>query len=341
MYKHLLISHTNSFKYIGPIGKGGFGSVVKAVHILDNNFYAIKKIKLHLGVEQDIKEHKVFREVQTMIMVNNANVVRYYTCWVELADEDEQKREKKKIENSYKRYSHAFNKPKDMSQTNMPKPSRIDESDDDIEFKNVSAYGISKLEKSDSGIEWEHDDENNNVSNNSEANESDNIQFVSKRESNFDEESKKDVKNYQDYESSSGSSYYSSDSLDSVFDYTSCFDLLEKKKDFVTINLKIQMEICTGPTLKEYLEKRYQKKEIIDRKINFKFFKQIIEGIKHVHRQGIIHRDLKPANVFITGEGIIKIGDFGLARAIDKNDTKKISEVANAISTHFATSKKV
>ena len=101
------------------------------------------------------------------------------------------------------------------------------------------------------------------------------------------------------------------------------------------------MEICTGPTLKEYLEKRYQKKEIIDRKINFKFFKQIIEGIKHVHRQGIIHRDLKPANVFITGEGIIKIGDFGLARAIDKNDTKKISEVANAISTHFATSKKV
>ena len=99
------------------------------------------------------------------------------------------------------------------------------------------------------------------------------------------------------------------------------------------------MEICSGPTLKEYLDKRYQTNSEIDRKTNFKFFKQIIEGIKHVHRQGIIHRDLKPANVFITGEGVIKIGDFGLARAIDKNDTKKISNLANVISSHIATSK--
>lgn len=74
LYKHLLISHSSSFKYIGPIGKGGFGSVIKAKHILDNNVYAIKKIKLHLGVDQDIKNHKVFREVQTMTMVSHVNV---------------------------------------------------------------------------------------------------------------------------------------------------------------------------------------------------------------------------------------------------------------------------
>src|SRR5690606_30301442 len=49
LYKHLLISRNSSFHYLNPIGKGGFGSVVKARHILDNNIYAIKKIKLHLG----------------------------------------------------------------------------------------------------------------------------------------------------------------------------------------------------------------------------------------------------------------------------------------------------
>jgi serine/threonine protein kinase len=70
----LLISHKNSFKYLNPIGKGGFGSVVKARHLLDNNIYAIKKIKLHLGTDQDIKNHKVFREVQAMTIVNHVNV---------------------------------------------------------------------------------------------------------------------------------------------------------------------------------------------------------------------------------------------------------------------------
>lgn len=78
------------------------------------------------------------------------------------------------------------------------------------------------------------------------------------------------------------------------------------------------MEICSGQSLKDFLNKRNQNNEPIDRKTNFRFFTQIVEGINHVHRQNIIHRDLKPANVFITGEGVIKIGDFGLARAIDK-----------------------
>jgi len=74
LFRHLLISHRNSFIYIEPIGKGGFGSVIKAKHILDNNIYAIKQIKLHLGVDQDIKNHKVFREVHTMTIVNNVHV---------------------------------------------------------------------------------------------------------------------------------------------------------------------------------------------------------------------------------------------------------------------------
>lgn len=48
--------------------------MMKAKHILDNNFYAIKKIKLHLGKDQEIKNHKVFREVQMMTIVNHVNV---------------------------------------------------------------------------------------------------------------------------------------------------------------------------------------------------------------------------------------------------------------------------
>jgi len=37
------------------------------------------------------------------------------------------------------------------------------------------------------------------------------------------------------------------------------------------------------------------------------------KGLKHIHDSGFIHLDLKPANVLITFEGVLKIGDFGMA----------------------------
>jgi mitosis inhibitor protein kinase SWE1 len=38
-----------------------------------------------------------------------------------------------------------------------------------------------------------------------------------------------------------------------------------------------------------------------------------VQGLKHIHDSGFIHLDLKPANVLITFEGVLKIGDFGMA----------------------------
>ena len=72
------------------------------------------------------------------------------------------------------------------------------------------------------------------------------------------------------------------------------------------------MELVEGPTLEDRIaEGPIPVAEALP------IAREIAEGLDYAHERGIIHRDLKPANVKLTGDGTVKILDFGLAKALD------------------------
>ncbi len=74
----------------------------------------------------------------------------------------------------------------------------------------------------------------------------------------------------------------------------------------------IVMELVDGATLAEMLEGGKPLPEAVA--IDFGI--QICAGLAYAHRQGILHRDVKPANVLVTKDDVVKLSDFGIARAM-------------------------
>ncbi|OQO01207.1 hypothetical protein B0A48_13450 [Cryoendolithus antarcticus] len=77
-------------------------------------------------------------------------------------------------------------------------------------------------------------------------------------------------------------------------------------------HLYIQTEFCENGNMKDFLAQAGYKGRLDDFRI-WKIMLELAEGIKSIHDADLIHLDLKPANVFIDWEGVLKIGDFGLA----------------------------
>ena len=91
----------------------------------------------------------------------------------------------------------------------------------------------------------------------------------------------------------------------------------------------IVMELAEGITLKEYI----RKKGYLSPKETVEISTQIASAISRAHKNHIIHRDIKPQNILVSDTGIIKVTDFGIAKATSSNT---VTSTATAMgSVHY------
>jgi eukaryotic-like serine/threonine-protein kinase len=91
----------------------------------------------------------------------------------------------------------------------------------------------------------------------------------------------------------------------------------------------IVLELVEGPTLADQLLRGP-----LPVRDALKIGRQIAEALEAAHQKGIVHRDLKPANVKIAPGGIVKVLDFGLAKALESGasgDFDRSAETATGV----------
>jgi len=77
----------------------------------------------------------------------------------------------------------------------------------------------------------------------------------------------------------------------------------------------IVMELVDGPSLGEIIAADGKLPE----PVAIDYAAQIASGLAYAHRAGLLHRDIKPANILVTKDDVVKLSDFGIARAVSQN----------------------
>lgn len=83
----------------------------------------------------------------------------------------------------------------------------------------------------------------------------------------------------------------------------------------------IVMEYVEGQTLKEYIDQN----GMLSWQETVEYAIQICSALDKAHKNGIVHRDIKPHNIILTNDGVLKVTDFGIARA-SSYETKNMEE---------------
>ncbi len=89
----------------------------------------------------------------------------------------------------------------------------------------------------------------------------------------------------------------------------------DTQPDGASVCAYLAMELVRGMAIDEYVEKKF-----LNIRQRVQLLLRVCDAVEYAHRMGILHRDLKPANILVQEDGQPKILDFGVARAIDRDE---------------------
>lgn len=236
--------YLTDFEELGFLGKGGFGSVVKARNRIDGRFYAIKKIRINRAKDRE-ESVRLLREVQTLSRLHNQFVVRYYQAWFEDG------------------FAEAEDTDDGESYSDTTDSTESDEAEEESsgEYGSTDETDESVVEFGDASNDW-----------------------------------------LASHEPSASGRYGSGlvRSMSNQSGISIAFvteELDSPDAEMVPIRtFYIQMEFCENKTLREVIDGG-----VLNVDDSWRYLRQILEGLAHIHSQGMIHRDLKPANSKLFG----------------------------------------
>jgi eukaryotic-like serine/threonine-protein kinase len=85
----------------------------------------------------------------------------------------------------------------------------------------------------------------------------------------------------------------------------------------------IVMEHVPGHSCAELLRDRGH----LDIEQGVEIISQACRGLDYAHRHGVVHRDVKPGNLLVSGGDVVKLADFGIARATDQSSITQVGSV--------------
>ncbi|XP_063427677.1 eIF-2-alpha kinase GCN2-like [Mytilus trossulus] len=279
---------TNEFEVLRSLGKGGFGDVIEVRNKLDRRKYAIKRIPLNPKSKYFNK--KITREVKLLSRLNHENVVRYYNSWIETSEDPALS------DSSTSCSTTTGTGTTGKTQTTSDSSSLMKNSlnfTDDIEKFAPQARDVS--------VEW-------SMSYNTTG-----IQKIHNDSSDSEDEAEVFGTSFFGKMDTSDDVLFEHDSSDKSEDEEAGINKSNKNIEPEQVAklqyLYIQMEFCERSTLRNCIDAGLY----LDINRLWRFFREIVEGLVHIHEQGMIHRDLKPVNIFLDSNDHVKIGDFGLA----------------------------